>query len=270
MRRGVYAVGRPELTREGRFNAAVLACGPGAALSHSSAAALWGIRPGPRGLLEVSIPNDSGVRPPDLRVHRRRALTTGDVTQHRNIPVTTPVCTLIDLASRLSPYELEAAVNQADAHGLVDPEELRAALDRVTRPGAAKLRKVLDRRTFAFTRPGLEQHFLPITRRAGLPKPLTNTYVNGFEVDFHWPHLNLVIETDGLTYHRTPQQQARDRERDQTHTAAGLTCLRFTHGQIKYEPARVTETLAAVASRLRRQDDPKFVTAADDLAAARA
>jgi Transcriptional regulator, AbiEi antitoxin len=43
--RGVYAVGRPELTRHGFFMAAVLACGPEAALSHASAAALWGSGP---------------------------------------------------------------------------------------------------------------------------------------------------------------------------------------------------------------------------------
>ena len=42
--RGVYAVGRPQLTRHGVLLAAVLSCGPGAALSHAAAAELWGIR----------------------------------------------------------------------------------------------------------------------------------------------------------------------------------------------------------------------------------
>jgi very-short-patch-repair endonuclease len=74
--------------------------------------------------------------------------------------------------------------------------------------------------------------------------------VNGFKVDFYWPDLGLVVETDGLRYHRTPAQQARDRIRDQTHAAAGLTPLRFTHAQVKYEPTRVEETLVAVARRL--------------------
>jgi len=40
---GVYAVGHLALTRNGRFMAAVLACGDGAALSHFSAAVLWGL-----------------------------------------------------------------------------------------------------------------------------------------------------------------------------------------------------------------------------------
>lgn len=75
--------------------------------------------------------------------------------------------------------------------------------------------------------------------------------MNGFEVDFYWPDLGLVVETDGLTYHWTPAAQARDRLRDQAHTAAGLTPLRFTHAQIRYEPQHVEQLLAAVVRHLR-------------------
>jgi very-short-patch-repair endonuclease len=75
--------------------------------------------------------------------------------------------------------------------------------------------------------------------------------VNGFRVDFYWPELGLVVETDGLTYHRTPAQQAEDRRRDQAHTAAGLTVLRFTHAQVRYEPGYVEQVLRAVARRLQ-------------------
>jgi very-short-patch-repair endonuclease len=75
--------------------------------------------------------------------------------------------------------------------------------------------------------------------------------VCGFRVDFFWPKLGLVVETDGLRYHRTAASQARDRIRDQTFTAAGLTPLRFTRAQVRYEPAHVQSTLAATAARLR-------------------
>src|SRR5687767_12752761 len=75
-----------------------------------------------------------------------------------------------------------------------------------------------------------------------------------YEVDFFWPDLGLVVETDGLRYHRTPAQQARDRLRDQAHTAAGLTGLRFTHAQVRFSPDHVAKTLAAVASRLRPEE----------------
>jgi very-short-patch-repair endonuclease len=145
-------------------------------------------------------------------------------------------------------------VNEADVRGLCDPDALRAALEMLPRRGGkATLRTLLDRRTFRLTRSRLERLFLPIAERAGLPRPLTRQHVNGFEVDFSWPELGLVVETDGLRYHRTPQQQARDRLRDQAHAAAGLTCLRFTHDQVAYEPARVEATLSAVGRRLRAQ-----------------
>ena len=80
--------------------------------------------------------------------------------------------------------------------------------------------------------------------------PQTGNRVNGFRVDFHWPELGLVVETDGLRYHRTPAQQARDRRRDQAHAAAGLTTLRFTHAQVRFEPANVREVLGQVVARL--------------------
>jgi very-short-patch-repair endonuclease len=88
-----------------------------------------------------------------------------------------------------------------------------------------------------------------------LPPPLTQRDVNGFRVDFYWPELALVVETDGLRYHRTPAQQANDRRRDQVHAAAGLTALRFTHEQVARDAEHVEATLAAVvnlAPRARR------------------
>ena len=168
------------------------------------------------------------------------------------IAVTTPIRTLIDLASRLEPRRLEAAVNRADQLELIDPESLRLELGhRAGQPGTPRLRRLLDRATFSLTDSELERLFIPIARRAGLPKPLTQRHVRGFRVDFYWPGLGLVVETDGLRYHRTPAQQARDRLRDQTLMAVGLTVLRFTHSQVRYEPKGVARTLTAVAARLR-------------------
>jgi very-short-patch-repair endonuclease len=145
---------------------------------------------------------------------------------------------------------MERAINQADNQDLIDPVDLRAAVQEVEgRPGAPKLSHTLDIRTFALTDSELERLFIPIALRAGLPKPLTRQYVNGFRVDFYWPDLKLVVETDSLRYHRTPAEQHRDTLRDQTHTAAHLTPLRFTHGQIFYEPGHVGRVLHATATR---------------------
>jgi predicted transcriptional regulator of viral defense system len=130
VRTGVYAVGRPTLTQHGRWMAAVLACGEGAVLSHSSAAALWRISYEKRGLIELSLPSSSDRCRPGLRIHRRSSLRSENVTLRLGIPVTTPVQTLIDLALRLDRRGIERMINEADKYDLVHPPELREALDQ--------------------------------------------------------------------------------------------------------------------------------------------
>jgi hypothetical protein len=253
--RGVYAVGWPGMTRERRWMAAVLACGEGAMLSHGSAAALWGIGRERHGQIDISIRRRGKHRRAGLRVRSRPSLLAKDVTKRSGIPVTCPARTLLDQATELGPVALERAVNDADKRDLIDPEELRATLDDYAgEPGVRVLRILLDRYTFQFSDSDLEIFFRPIARAAGLPQPLSKADVNGFEVDFFWPDLGLVVETDGLQYHRTPFTQARDHRRDQTHTAAGLTPLRFPHYQIRYEPANVREVLRKTAAQLPALD----------------
>jgi very-short-patch-repair endonuclease len=251
VRHGVYSVGRPELSRHGEWMAAVLSCRPAAVLSHRSAAELWEIVPVRGRPVHVSVLAHSGRRRCDLVVHRRPDLEPPDLAEHHGIPVTTVLCTLIDIARDLARDELAAAINEADRRSLADPDTLRNGLETAPRrPGRRVLREVLDRRTFRLTDSRLERLFLAITDQAGLPRPETARRLNGFKVDFYWPELGLVVETDGLRYHRTPAQQARDRVRDQVLAASGLTVLRFTHGQVRFERAHVAGTLAAVAERL--------------------
>jgi very-short-patch-repair endonuclease len=248
--RGVYAVGRPEVDRLGRWMAALLSCGQGALLSHRSAAVLWGLLPN-TAALEVVIPGSVRRRRPGIRVHRRSGLAPSDQRIVQGIPVTDPISTLVDLATRVPEWRVERAINEADRLDLVDPEVLRVAIDSLSRrPGIGRLKRLLDRQTFCDT--GLERRFLSIVRSAKLSGPETQAWVNGYRVDFYWPRIGLVVETDGLRHHRTESEQASDRRRDQAHTAAGLTTLRFAEGQIRYEPQRVGATLAAVVSRLSR------------------
>jgi very-short-patch-repair endonuclease len=246
---GVYAVGRSDLTREGRLMAAVLCGRPDAFISHDSAAAFWGFRPESRGRVEITVPAARRPRLQAIRVHRSRTLGAHHTTMREGIPITTPVRTLTDISPSLDRKRLERAINEADRLGLVDPEELRREIDGAGR-NAAVLRKTLDRRTHRKTRSELERDFLPLAVAAGLSLPLTQQIVNGFEVDFYWPERGLIVESDGLRYHRTPAQQARERLRDQIHTAAGLTCLRFTGEQVDFEQQHVVNTLRSVARRL--------------------
>ncbi|HEX2097284.1 MAG TPA: DUF559 domain-containing protein [Solirubrobacterales bacterium] len=167
--------------------------------------------------------------------------------------MTSPARTLVDLATELGATPVERAVNEADKRNLIDPETLRTKLESYRgEPGAPLLRRVLDKHTFRLSDSDLEIYFRPIAARAGLPPPLSKQIVNGWEVDFYWPDLGLVIETDGLRYHRTPSAQARDAKRDRAHALAGMTPLRFTHHEIRYEPAQVRHALARVARLLER------------------
>jgi len=205
--------------------------------------------------IEIVVPYGVVRRRPGIRVYRRSGLSAAERRVVDGIPVTDPVSTLVDVAACTSRERTERAVNEADRLDLIDPEALRLALDtHPKRPGLAQLRSVLDSRSFSLTDSGLERRFLALVRAGRLPIPETQAWVNGFRVDFHWPRLGLVVETDGLRYHRTPSQQARDRLRDQAHTAAGLTTLRFTAAQLRLEPASVKATLATVVARLDGTD----------------
>ena len=246
--RGVYAVGRPEVSQHGRWMAATLACGPAALLSHCSAAALWGIAPKLRkGPIEVTA--EVHRRRPGVRVHRRRDLGTEHRREVAGIPVTDPISTLVDFASCAANWRVERAINEADRLDLVDPEALRRAVAGLgPRPGMGRMRKLLG--LDALTDTGLERSFLAIVRTARLPLPETQVHLNGYRVDFYWPSLGLVVETDGWRHHRTSGEQSTDRRRDQAHTTSGLTTVRFGEDQVRHEPAYVGRTLAAVIARL--------------------
>jgi putative AbiEi antitoxin of type IV toxin-antitoxin system/uncharacterized protein DUF559 len=252
--RGVYAVGWPAVDQRRRWMAAVLACGEDAALSHRSAAALFGICRELPGRIDVSVPRRCELKRPGLLIRGRPSLAAGDLGSCEGVPVTSPVRTLIDLTPELDILAVERAVNDADKRNLVDPESLRLALDRYAgEPGVRPLRKLLDKLTFRLSDSDLEIYFRPIAKSAGLPPPLSKQRVNGFEVDFFWPELGLVVETDGLRYHRTPSAQARDARRDRAHVLAGMTPLRFTHYEVRYEPRMVRRALAKAVAMLRQR-----------------
>jgi very-short-patch-repair endonuclease/predicted transcriptional regulator of viral defense system len=265
---GVYAAGRPGVNRQGRWMAAVLACGPQALLSHRSAAAALRIRKVRRGEpVEIVVPRGQRRRLPGIRVYQRaasgadrhdeagpavpRAVRWREID---GIPVTGPAATLVDLATCLPTGPLEAAVNEADHLDLVDPEALRAAIDLLPRrPGARRLRQLLDASGLALTSTVLERIFLPLALEAGLPLPTTQARLGGNRVDFYWEQLGLVVETDSLRYHRTAFKQAADKRRDNQNALAGRLTLRFTHREVRYEPEHVRAELRRAARRLARE-----------------
>lgn len=268
LHRGVYLhgalMGKLEPPRA-REMAAVLACGPGSAVSHESAARLWGLLPpvvdgsrrrggsrdAPRPPIHVVVPGADRGRRAGVRPHRVAGLPREETAVLEGIPVTAAARTLIDLAAATRPRRLEQAVAEAERRGLADREALAVMLDRRGPvPGAPVLRTLLTNpRAPAFTRSPAEEGLLDLVRRAGLPEPETNVRVAGVEADFLWPEARVVVEVDGFAYHSSRRSFERDRRRDLALTAVGLTVIRITWRQLNDEPEALLVHLAQTLAR---------------------
>jgi Transcriptional regulator, AbiEi antitoxin/Protein of unknown function (DUF559) len=256
---GVYALAPAALlSRDGRFMAAVLACGPGAALSYRSAAALLELRRTKRCNVDVTIPGRSPRKHAGIDVHRSTTLAAQDVTRVRNIPCTTVARTLLDLAQVVRRRDVERACNQAEILDLLD---LHALLDQIERNAARvasrRLRAALNEHYLggAPTWSELEEAFLALCRAAGVPRPEVNAWIApddgepAIRADFVWREHRLVVETDGRRTHRTRQAFEHDRRRDQRLTVAGWTVIRTTWRQVTQSPRQVAETVLALLRR---------------------
>jgi very-short-patch-repair endonuclease len=249
--RGVHAVGHPILTANGHRMAAVLACGPGAALSHASAAALWEIRPSSATKFDVSVrgPGGRGKRA-RVRVHRATTLREDEITKYQAIRVTTPARTLLDLASSLPRRALERALHPAEINELFDQTALQAAVDRHRgERGAGVLGSALAHHRVGTTgtKSELEERMLALCDRHGLPRPRANAWIEGLEVDFLFAAERLVVEADSYKYHRSRRAFERDRERDAILARAGYRTLRFTDRQMRRQAREVAQTIRSSA-----------------------
>jgi very-short-patch-repair endonuclease len=245
---GVYAVGHTGLSQRGRWMAAVLACGPAAALSHHSAAALWQLRGVDPSSVHVTVPRTGARSRPGLRIHRPRTLRDEEVTAHHGVPVTTPARTLLDLAPTLAERDLQQTLEEAVVRRLVSVPSLDAlARAHPGHHGKGKLKRALEEHTpgTTLTRSDLEERFLALCKRYGLRRPRVNASVAGLTVDFLFERERLIVETDGWRFHGHRAAFERDRRRDAALTRAGYRTLRFTHDQLATEPASVVATIAA-------------------------
>jgi hypothetical protein len=230
--RGVYAVGHRALRVEARRLAAVLACGPGAVLSHRSAAAHWGLLGTDQERIDVTAPaTRHGV--PGIRLHRSRSLDEKDTTSHEGIPITTIARTLLDLAATTRADQLERALAQAMHLRLYDQ---RAIDDVIARSNGHRGTAILTRATAREpkrTRGDWEARMLRLVRGAALPEPICNEPLHApdhgeCKPDFYWPAHNLIVETDGWESHGTLAAFRSDRAKDAALTAAGYRVVRFT------------------------------------------
>ena len=254
---GVYSVGDPSLIPFAAESAAVLALGPGAVLSHRSAAALWGIAPAAAvdGVVDVTVIGRRARLRPAVRVHRVTHLESADTRRHANLPLTAPARTLIDFAAGAAHAELTRALAEARVLRLVSDRSLVAALGRAgSRRGAGAVRALLRAQDGpALTRSDAERLFLALIDEAELPRPAANVRIEGYEVDFVWRAQKLVVEVDGRAFHVHPEAFERDRRRDQVLAAAGFVVIRVTWLQLVEAGlavvARVAQALIARSQR---------------------
>lgn len=271
LHQGVYAVGHKPDSPQSRWMAAVLACGRngadgytgsgggeddvreamgnpgdsktvlafwGAALSHRSAAAHWGLLPPRDGPVDVSVSGDRGrANRRGIRLHRCQSLRPAAVTLRYGIPITTPARTIADLRRTarmrrghplVSPAELRRAIRQADVLGL--PIGSPPERDR--------------------TRSELERDFLGLCRRHRLPAPEVNVRIGRHLVDFLWRDRRLIVETDSYLYHRGREAFQDDHRRDLDLRALGYEAIRLSEKQLNEEPERVVGLLRAELRRI--------------------
>jgi Protein of unknown function (DUF559)/Transcriptional regulator, AbiEi antitoxin len=228
LHRGVYAVGHDRLRVEGRWLAAVMACGPGAVLSHRDAARLWEIRQSSASMIDVTVPSQNGrIRRRGIRVHRSGRLAAEDVTLRSGIPVTTVARTLLDLADVLDKQGLRRAVTEAEYRNRFDLTSLNAVVDGNPGRRGRKVLEAADARRHR-TRSPLEDRFLSFIDRWSVEEPASGVWIEGYEVDFVWTRVGLVVELDGAAAHGTRAAVRRDRKKDRVLWRAGFRTMRLT------------------------------------------
>ena len=239
LHRGVYAVGHQGLADEGRWLAAVLACGGGAVLSHLAAAALWGILAPRSGLIDVTVLTAAGRRRrAGIRIHRSSVIPRSAITTRRAIPVTNPARTIADLRGAVPAGVRRQAIREAEFRGFATGLETDG------------------------TRSDTESLFLGLCSRHRLPLPEVNVAIGRFTVDFVWPAHHLAVEVDGYAAHRGRQAFEDDRERELELAALGFRLRRFSDHQVRGRAGAVAAAIRAELAALVSGGRPPDATGA--------
>jgi very-short-patch-repair endonuclease len=240
LHRGAYAVGHARVSRHGICLAAVLSGGSGALLSHRSAGWLWGLSPRFTPVPDVTVPA-RGHRRAGISIHHSSILEPGDCDETDGIPVTAISRTLLDLAECESNRVLNGAVDRAELLDLLDLTDAEDLLRRCgTHRGRHPLRDALDLyRDPAFYRARSERLLIALIKRAGLPRPMMNAYIEGHEIDAYWPAERFAVEVDGWIAHRSRRSFELDPLRQENLKLAGIEMVRITARRIEREPNEV-------------------------------
>lgn len=235
--------------------AAVLACGDGALLSHSSAAWLWGLTRRLDRPLEVT-PASPRRRRGSIAVHSAATLSTEDRASEDRIPTTGLPRTMLDLfAASRSGRSPTWVLSQAERIGQLDLIAIDSMLERSAgQRGVQKMREaLLDFRAPVFSRSGLERRFLRLIDEAGLPRPSTNLFICGYELDAYWAEHRFAVELDTYDHHGDPGAFERDRLRQEDLKLSGVEMTRLTGRRIAREPAAVAHRLKILLAQRSSQ-----------------
>jgi predicted transcriptional regulator of viral defense system len=257
LHRGAYAVGHTSLTWEGYCMAAVLAR-PGSVASHKTAAWIWGLRRWRPETIHVTAPTRQRIKR-DFVVHFAE-LAPEDRAVVENIPVTSVARTMLDLAPDESTRELQRMMDRAEERKTFDLRRFNRLLARAGgHPGRVKLRYALDtfKPELAVLRSDLERRFRKLVLAAGLPRPATNVFVEGFELDCYWEAEGFAVELDVYATHGSPLSFETDRERADDLLLAGIELIRITDVRLDREPKETIARVAAHLERSRRAAGPR-------------
>jgi very-short-patch-repair endonuclease len=246
---GVYLVGHRATAPFAYEAAAILACGPGALLSHATSARLWRVPVPDGGPIDVTVVGRTRRSLRGVRVHSINSVGPEEARHKEGLPLSSPSLTLLDLAGALSDDQLAAALNEARVLRLVREAELEATLGRhPQRRGAAALRRLLAaERGPRITRSEAERRALVLMRQHGL-EPETDVSIGPWRVDFLFRAEGVVVEVDGYRYHSTPERFVNDRRRTADLAARGFLVLSLTWNDLGAEAD-------AAMTRLRRALD---------------
>ena len=265
LHRGVYGVG-PFLPVRARSMAAVLACGPGAVLSHRSAADIWGLLPcdDSASPIHVTLPPGVDRAHAGIVVHRADTLLARETAVRDGLAVTSPLRTLVDLAPIVDSRDLERAIACAERERLVSRDEIASlGVDYRGRRSIRRLRAIVERAGGpALTRSEAERRFLSLVRRARLPTPRANVRVDEYEIDFFWPDHDLAVEVDGYRYHGSRVRFESDRQRASRLAALGIQVVPLTWRQIVTDELATAVQLGQALARARRSSGPNATVGA--------
>jgi hypothetical protein len=245
---GMYCLAPARQDPQALIHAAVLAGGPDAVASHSSAAHLWGFLPHYKPPPEITLTTGDR-RPRHILTHRCPSLQPRDIARQHGVPTTSPARTALDLAPRFTKKQLTRLVNDQLRDGYLHLEALRDILDRNPyHPGTKLLRPFVEHPRNPTDSP-FEDDFLTFVKKYGLPMPQTNIWLHGRKVDVFYPEARLIVELDGREFHNDQDAFRDDRERDTENLKHGLTTMRMTKDRLELTPGYEAERLMEIYCR---------------------